>query len=148
MTVVGTAGYAKRVEPPSAAGHDARAVLAVDVFGHVIYVNAAVESLSGQSRHDLLGQPLSTVLRSAADEEVHPAAALTRRAMGENRRVWSEGQWVPEHREVPPLTIELHAAPIHDRDGRVTGAVVVLCNACRIPALLQCRQRYDVPESR
>ena len=130
MTAVGTVGFAERVEQPPASrpGGSAGAVLAVDVSGQVIYVNATVESLTGRARQDLLGQPLSTVFRSTQAGETHLVATLTRLAMGENRRVWLVGDWLLSPAEDPTIAIEFHAAPIHDRAGSVTGAVVFCCN--------------------
>lgn len=115
-------------QPPGARQEDsagaAAAVLAVDVSGQVIYVNAIFESLTGRSRLDLLGFPLSEVFRPTARAGC-PAATLTERAIDENRRVGSTEDWLVPYGEPRPMAIEPHAAPIHDRDGTVTGAVLV-----------------------
>lgn len=105
----------------------AGAVLAVDVLGQLIYVNAMLESVTGLSRQDLLGQSLIRVFARIPLGGTQCVAALTRRAMDENRPVSAIGDWLLSHHEVRPVEIEVRAAPIHDRGGTVAGAVIVFC---------------------
>jgi PAS domain S-box-containing protein len=106
-------------------GSVANAVLAVDEAGRVIYVNLAGETLTGRARHDLLGQPLRCVLEAGDGATPIDAASLTRRAMGGNRRVGPADGWVVGCSADYPIAIEWHAEPIRNRDGIVTGAVIV-----------------------
>jgi PAS domain S-box-containing protein len=103
------------------------AVVAVDVTGRVKYVNALVECFSGSKRHELLDQPLSRVFGADQSEAGRTAATVTRQAMTENRWAWMlEDCWLAPD-EASSTAMEFHAAPIRERDGSVTGAVLVFC---------------------
>lgn len=107
----------------------AAAVMAVDVTGRVIYVNASMESFSGRARQDLLDLPLSSVFGPGLSGAGRTAVAVARRAMAENR--WAcllEGCLLSSD-EPASQAMEFHAAPVRARDGTVTGAVLVFCEA-------------------
>lgn len=107
----------------------ATAVMAVDVTGLVIYVNAFMESFSGRPRQDLLDQPLSVVFGPGLSGAGRTAIAVTRRAMAENRWAWLLEDCLLSSDEPASRAMEFHAAPVRARDGSVTGAVLVFCEA-------------------
>jgi diguanylate cyclase (GGDEF)-like protein/PAS domain S-box-containing protein len=100
-------------------------VLSTDLAGHVTYLNAAAESMTGWTRQDAAGRPLAEVFHivdGATREAVPNPMAL---AVQENRTVGLTPNCVLIRRDGHEAAIEDSAAPIHDRRGRVTGAVIV-----------------------
>jgi diguanylate cyclase (GGDEF)-like protein/PAS domain S-box-containing protein len=101
------------------------AVLSTDLAGHVTYLNAAAESMTGWTRQDAAGRPLAEVFHivdGATRGSVPNPMAL---AVQENRTVGLTPNCVLIRRDGHEAAIEDSAAPIHDRRGRVTGAVIV-----------------------
>jgi diguanylate cyclase (GGDEF)-like protein/PAS domain S-box-containing protein len=111
------------------------AVISTDVAGRIIYLNAVAESLTGWSRREAEGQPLETVLQmlDAATREVvqNPMAF----AMHSNTAVSLTPNCILVRRDGREVAIEDSAAPIHDRRGQVTGAVMVLRDVSAARAL-------------
>jgi diguanylate cyclase (GGDEF)-like protein/PAS domain S-box-containing protein len=111
------------------------AVMSTDVWGQVTYLNAVAESLTGWSREDAAGHPL--------DEVFHIIDATTRNsvpnpmalAIRENKTVGLTPNCVLIRRDGHEAAIEDSAAPIHDRRGRVTGAVMVFHDVSTARAL-------------
>jgi len=107
------------------------AVLVTDLAGTVTYLNLEAESLTGWSRDEAVGQPLSKVFRiiDGTSREIAPNPA--HRAIAEDRTVELAIGCVLISRDGAELGIEDSAAPIHDRDGAVTGAVIVFHDVLR-----------------
>jgi diguanylate cyclase (GGDEF)-like protein len=78
------------------------AVLCTDIFGKITYLNLAAETMTGWRREEATGQPVAEVFRIIDMVD----SVLVRRDGFES-------------------FIEDSAAPIHDRAGRVIGAVIV-----------------------
>jgi diguanylate cyclase (GGDEF)-like protein/PAS domain S-box-containing protein len=101
------------------------AVLCADVAGNVTYLNPVAERMTGWTASEACGRPLQEVLPIIDAESREPlrsplAMAIARDAtcaMGVNSLLIRR-----DGRETP---IEDSAAPIRDRHGRVTGAVIV-----------------------
>jgi diguanylate cyclase (GGDEF)-like protein/PAS domain S-box-containing protein len=101
------------------------AVISTDAGGFVTYVNAVAEGLTGWSRKEAAGRPLADVFRivSAASREVAPDPMGL--AIREDRTVGLTPNCVLIRRDGVEIGIEDSVAPIHDRRGKVTGAVMV-----------------------
>jgi diguanylate cyclase (GGDEF)-like protein/PAS domain S-box-containing protein len=101
------------------------AVVSTDAAGHVTYLNVVAESLTGWTRQEALGHPLEDVFRiiDATTREVsqNPMALAIR----DNKTVALPPNCVLIRRDGVEAAIEDSAAPIHDRRGTVTGAVMV-----------------------
>jgi len=111
------------------------AVISTDVSGRVTYLNAVAESLTGWSRHEAEGQPFETVLRilDAATGEV--AQSPMAFAIRDNKAVGLTPNCTLVRRDGGEVAIEDSAAPIHDRRGQVTGAVMVFRDVSAARAL-------------
>src|SRR6202048_125547 len=101
------------------------AVICTDISGNITFLNLVAEKLTGWSREAAAGKPMTDVFRvlDAAHREIAskpaaaPAAQRTAEQLPSNRiLVRSDGSAIP---------IEDCVAPIHDRDGHATGAVIV-----------------------
>jgi diguanylate cyclase (GGDEF)-like protein/PAS domain S-box-containing protein len=101
------------------------AVVSTDVSGHVTYLNVVAETLTGWSQQEAAGRPLEEVFRIidgiTREEARNPMAFAVR----ENKIVSLTPNCVLIRRDGVESPIEDSAAPIHDRHGQVTGAVMV-----------------------
>jgi len=101
------------------------AVISTDVAGNVTYLNAVAESMTGWSRQEASGRPLQQVLRIIDGDTREPALNPLSMAVLHNKTVGLSANCVLIRRDGYELAIEDTAAPIHDRRGQVTGAVIV-----------------------
>lgn len=107
------------------------AVLAVDLYGTVTYLNRMAETLTGWASEDAIGKPLAQVFH-IIDAKTHEAAANSaRRAIEENRTVGLAMNCVLIRCDGSECHIEDSAVPLHDEEGNVTGAVIVFHDACQ-----------------
>jgi diguanylate cyclase (GGDEF)-like protein/PAS domain S-box-containing protein len=101
------------------------AVVSTDVSGNVTYLNAVAQTLTGWSQLEAAGQPLEDVFRIIDGETRGQARNPMQFAMRENKTVSLTPNCVLIRRDGAESPIEDSAAPIHDRHGQVTGAVMV-----------------------
>ncbi|MFZ3175197.1 MAG: EAL domain-containing protein [Thiobacillus sp.] len=101
------------------------AVLTTDLLGNVTYLNLVAETMTGWPCEEALGRPVSEVFNIFDGTTRLPAANPMQRAMAENESVGLGADCVLVHRDGSESAIEDSAAPIHNREGRVTGAVIV-----------------------
>lgn len=102
------------------------AIIGTNLDGHVAYLNPVAERLVGWSQEAALGRPLDEVFRIV--DGTQRATALNRAALAirQNRTVSPIANGVLIRRDGFESAIEDSVAPIHDRAGHVTGAVMVL----------------------
>lgn len=101
------------------------AVISTDVAGNVTYLNAVAESMTGWSRQEACGRRLQEVLRIIDADTREPALNPLSMAVLHNKTVGLSANCVLIRRDGYESAIEDTAAPIHDRRGQVTGAVIV-----------------------
>jgi len=101
------------------------AVLSTDVWGHVNYINPVAESMTGWSRADAVGHPIEDVLQIIDANTRKGMQNPTASAILENKTLGLTPNCILVRRDGVESDIEDSAAPIHDRRGRVTGAVMV-----------------------
>jgi diguanylate cyclase (GGDEF)-like protein/PAS domain S-box-containing protein len=101
------------------------AVISTDMPGNVTYLNAVAERMTGWPRDEAIGRPLGRVFRivDGATRETSPNPMDL--AVRMNTTVGLTSNCVLIRRDGFETAIEDSAAPIHDRRGRVTGAVIV-----------------------
>jgi diguanylate cyclase (GGDEF)-like protein/PAS domain S-box-containing protein len=101
------------------------AVLTTDLQGNVTYLNLVAEAMTGWSRESAQGLPLAEVFRiidgATRETSLNPAM----RAIKENTTVGLSADCVLIRRDGFESAIEDSAAPIHNREGRAIGAVLV-----------------------
>jgi len=101
------------------------AVISTDIAGNVTYLNVVAERMTGWSQAEAKGQPFTEVF--------HIVDGVTREtlrnpmdlAIQENKPVGLTMDSILIRRDGVETSIEDSAAPIRDRGGRVTGAVIV-----------------------
>jgi diguanylate cyclase (GGDEF)-like protein/PAS domain S-box-containing protein len=101
------------------------AVISTDVAGHVTYLNHVAETMTGWSGAEALGRSFSDVFQIIDTTSVERAANPIAVAMQENRTVGLAAGSMLIRRDGHQTAIEDSTAPIHDRRGRVIGAVIV-----------------------
>jgi diguanylate cyclase (GGDEF)-like protein/PAS domain S-box-containing protein len=111
------------------------AVLTTDVSGNLTYLNLVAEGMTGWAREEALGRPLPEVFKIIAGTTREIAANPAKRAMEEDRTVGLASDCLLVRRDGFESAIEDSAAPIHDRDGRVAGAVIVFHDVSQSQAM-------------
>ena len=101
------------------------AVLCTDISGKVTYLNLVAEGMTGWQREEATGKPLGEVFRIIDGVTRKAARDPMEMAVAQNRTVGLTADCVLIRRDGIESGIEDSAAPIHDRAGRVIGAVIV-----------------------
>ncbi|TVO53490.1 EAL domain-containing protein [Denitromonas halophila] len=101
------------------------AVLSTNMLGNVTYLNSAAETMTGWPLADALGRPLAEVFRIVDGTTRQIAPNPAQRAISEDRTVGLAANCLLIRRDGTESAIEDSAAPIHNRDGQVAGAVIV-----------------------
>jgi diguanylate cyclase (GGDEF)-like protein/PAS domain S-box-containing protein len=101
------------------------AVVSTDVAGNVTYLNAVAEAMTGWSCAEACGRPLQEVVRIVDADTREPARDPLALAMRQDAAVGLSANCLLIRRDGHECAIEDTATPIHDRHGRLTGAVIV-----------------------
>jgi diguanylate cyclase (GGDEF)-like protein/PAS domain S-box-containing protein len=101
------------------------AVLSTDILGNVVYLNVVAEHMTGWSRKEAVGHPLGDVFQLIDGNTHKPAPNPMELAIRLDKPVGLTADSILVRRDGYESAIEDSAAPIHDRDGQVTGAVIV-----------------------
>jgi diguanylate cyclase (GGDEF)-like protein/PAS domain S-box-containing protein len=101
------------------------AVLCTDTSGNVTYLNIVAEEMTGWLRNEASGHPLIDVFRIIDGVTRQPARNPMDMAVAQDKTVSLIPNCILIRRDGHESAIEDSAAPIHDRDGRGTGAVIV-----------------------
>jgi len=106
------------------------AVVTTDIAGKVTYLNSVAEKMSGWLRKDARGRPFGEVIRIVdATTGASPTRNPMARAIEQDQSVGLAANSVLVRRDGVEYAIEDSAAPIHGRNGRVIGAVIVFHDA-------------------
>jgi diguanylate cyclase (GGDEF)-like protein/PAS domain S-box-containing protein len=111
------------------------AVISTDVTGHVSYLNIVAERLTGWSRAEAIGRPLEEVFRIVDSDTRATVPNPMESAALQNTTVGLPPTCILVRRDGVESPIEDSSAPIHDRGGRVTGAVMVFHDVSAARAL-------------
>ena len=111
------------------------AVISVDAAGDVRYLNAIAQSMTGWRSEEAAARPLEDVLHILNGATRVPVPSPLMLAMSENKASRLTPDCVLIRRDGTEIGIEDSAAPIHDRNGQVTGAVMVFHDVTEARAL-------------
>ena len=101
------------------------AVLNADIGGKVTYLNVVAEKITGWIREEAFGKSLDEVFKIIDGITRQPCPSLLKTAIEKNEPVKLNQNCMLIRRDGSESAIEVSAAPIHDRYGLVTGAVIV-----------------------
>jgi diguanylate cyclase (GGDEF)-like protein/PAS domain S-box-containing protein len=101
------------------------AVVCTDISGKITFLNLVAERMTGWSWQEAAGRQMAEVFRilDATSRETTPNPM--ERAIGQNRTVHLPSNCILVRRDGFEIPIEDSVAPIHDRQGQATGAVIV-----------------------
>ncbi|WP_136414592.1 EAL domain-containing protein [Herbaspirillum sp. ST 5-3] len=99
-------------------------VLSTDVAGNVTYMNAAAELMTGWSRDEAQSRPVAEVLHLIDGETRQPQRNPVEMVIVHGKALALYANSVLVRRDGYESPIEDSAAPIFDRNGDITGAVV------------------------
>jgi diguanylate cyclase (GGDEF)-like protein/PAS domain S-box-containing protein len=114
------------------------AVICTDISGNISYLNLVAEKITGCSRQKVTGQPMVEVVRIMDATTRQTIANPMEKAVDQDRTVHLPSNSILVRRDGVEIPIEDSVSPIHDRDGKATGAVIVFrdVSAARAMALL------------
>jgi diguanylate cyclase (GGDEF)-like protein/PAS domain S-box-containing protein len=101
------------------------AVICTDISGDVTFLNIVAENMTDWSWKEAAGRPMAEVFRVVDGATRKPVRDPMKMAMEQNETVGLTVNCVLISRDGREYAIEDSAAPIHDRSGCVTGAVIV-----------------------
>jgi len=101
------------------------AVLCTDSSGNITYLNIVAEKMTGWLREEASGRPLAEVFQIIDGVTRQPAQNPMDMAVAQNKTVGLTANCILIRRDGHESAIEDSAAPIHDRGGHGTGAVIV-----------------------
>jgi diguanylate cyclase (GGDEF)-like protein/PAS domain S-box-containing protein len=111
------------------------AVISTDVAGNVTFLNPTAERLTGWPQQEAVGRPIGEVFHilDATTRQIIPNRMEL--AVAQDRSVHLPENCSLVRRDGLEVSIEDSASPIHDREGRSAGAVVVFRDASATRAM-------------
>jgi len=106
-------------------------VVSTDVSGRVDYLNPVAERLTGRHLDDALGRPASEVVRLFGEDGDKPLEDPLGACLAEGRPVSLEDEVTMAGPDDTVFAVNGSVAPIRDRDGATTGAVMVFHDVSR-----------------
>ena len=100
-------------------------VIRTDAKGSIDYLNPVAQRLTGWRLAESYGRPLSSIYQVVDEESGKPALNPVDRCLQEQRDVVYPGPRQLVHRDGGHFSIHDSAAPIRNRQGTLTGAVLV-----------------------
>jgi diguanylate cyclase (GGDEF)-like protein/PAS domain S-box-containing protein len=101
------------------------AVVCTDIEGRVSYLNIVAEQLTGWPQAEAIGRPLEAIIRIIDSHTRAIVPNPLKKATRQNTLVGLPPACILIRRDGAESAIEDSCAPIHDRRGNVTGAVMV-----------------------
>ena len=110
-------------------------VLTSGAQGEVTYMNVVAEKLTGWSLEDASGKPLEDVFRIIEGKTGKELGNPILKAVLENRTIGLGNDCILVRKDGVELAIEDSTSPIHNRDGSVSGGVIVFHDITEAKAL-------------
>jgi diguanylate cyclase (GGDEF)-like protein/PAS domain S-box-containing protein len=104
-------------------------VMSTDLDGNLTYVNAAAVRMTGWARTDALGRKFTDVAVIIDSASRNCIADHLTTAVLENKEIRETGNLLLLHRYGAETAIDLTVSPVRERNGGLSGAVVVLHDA-------------------
>jgi diguanylate cyclase (GGDEF)-like protein/PAS domain S-box-containing protein len=103
----------------------ADAVVCTDINGKITFLNPAAEKITGWSLLEAAGRPMAEVFRTLNTTAMDSSQTTTQLTVLQVRSVHLPPSCILIRRDGMEIPIEESIAAIHDKEGRVTGAVIV-----------------------
>ncbi len=122
------------------------AVITTDNSANVEYLNPVAEELTGWASAAAAGKPLKEVFNIVNGVTREPQTNPVEKCLRERRVIGLDNNTVLIRRDGQEFLIEDSAAPVHDREGNIVGAVMVFYDATssrNMPHLLSYQATHD-----
>lgn len=106
-------------------------VVAIDRVWNIVLWNKTAEIISGWSREDALGKPFRDIIKFIRERDREENIAFIEEAMLHGKAFSTEGDTVLLKKDGSEVPVSDSAAPIVERDGEVSGAIIVFRDASR-----------------
>jgi len=110
-------------------------VITTDTEGKVAYLNPAAEHMSGWNNADAIGLPLSEVFRVVDPVSRQPLSASFAAALAGSEVTHLPSSSLLIRRDGKETAVDDSCAPMHDRNGKVIGAVLVFRDVSAMRAM-------------
>jgi diguanylate cyclase (GGDEF)-like protein/PAS domain S-box-containing protein len=101
------------------------AVVCTDIAGNITFLNLVAEKMTGWPLQEAAGRPMTEVFRTWDSRSSAPTETTTQLAILQIRAVHLPSSCILIRRDGMEIPIEDSIAPIHDREGKPIGAVIV-----------------------
>jgi diguanylate cyclase (GGDEF)-like protein/PAS domain S-box-containing protein len=101
------------------------AVICTDVSGNISFLNVVAEKLTGWPQREAAGQPLAEVFRLLDSTSRQAIPLAEERGLERVSEIPPPASCILVRRDGSETPVEDSVAPIHDREGKTTGAVIV-----------------------
>jgi diguanylate cyclase (GGDEF)-like protein/PAS domain S-box-containing protein len=101
------------------------AVVCTDIAGNITFLNLVAEKMTGWPLQEAAGRPMTEVFRTWDTRSAAPTETTTQLAILQIRAVHLPSSCILIRRDGLEIPIEDSIAPIHDREGKAIGAVIV-----------------------
>lgn len=101
------------------------AVIVLDASGNVEFINPAAETLAGTRLQDVVGRPMRDVVRLLDDAAETPLPDLASEVLGKGQAIKHSDGTTAIMRDGRRVYVDVNASPIKDKEGKVSGVVVV-----------------------
>lgn len=101
------------------------AVITADAAGRIDYMNPVAERFTGWSKMEAQGQPLERIFCVVHEATREPVENIAMRCVTEGRRTALTNHNILLRRDGSEFAVAESASPIHDRQGKTVGAVIV-----------------------
>ncbi|MEX1056317.1 MAG: diguanylate cyclase, partial [Natronospirillum sp.] len=110
-------------------------VVSADALGNITYVNPAAERIIGWSLAEVLGMPVSNVLKAVDEPTRTPLKSLTEMTVKTQQASVHPGEIALADRYGKLIPAEESAAPLHDADGEFMGVVTIFRDVSKVREL-------------
>jgi diguanylate cyclase (GGDEF)-like protein/PAS domain S-box-containing protein len=113
------------------------AVISTDIAGNITFMNLVAEHMTGWTSVEAMGRRMAEIVRILDSESREPIPDPMELALGQDRTVHLPPNSMLVRRDGFETPIDDAVSPIHDREHRATGAVIVFrdVSAARVMAL-------------
>src|ERR1700678_1556758 len=108
------------------------AVICTDNFGNVTYLNVVAEKMTGWSLLEAAGRPMPEIFKIVGSHRNY--SDLANLAVELNQKHWPSDCFLMR-RDGVEIPIEDCISPIHDREGKASGAVIVFRDVSEVRAM-------------
>jgi diguanylate cyclase (GGDEF)-like protein/PAS domain S-box-containing protein len=111
------------------------AVVCTDISGNISFLNLIAEKMTGWPSEEAAGRPMAEVFRILDATTLETIPSPMELAVSQDRTVHLPPNCILIRRGGYEIPIEGSASPIHDREGQVTGAVIVFSDVSAARAM-------------